>query len=150
MITSEVVGVVLFVLAVVGLGIYVVRTRDSHVLPIPVTWVHEGMPPPPGFEVALEVIGDATPGMPKAGTIIWMPTPFLNGGVLAAGTVDSYDPIRIRVLYDPLVERTALAHELGHVWSYRTHQGFGESPQDPRFVTWFTTVNRDIARRLGR
>ena len=116
----------------------------------PTTWVHVGKPPP-DVDVALEVIGAATPGMPKAGTIIWEPKPFLiDWGRLVAGCVDGYDPIQIRVLYDDRVERTALAHELGHVWSSLTNQGFGESPADTRFVKWFSTLNADIARRLGR
>lgn len=132
----------------------------------PTTWVHTGVSPPPGIETALAVIQRATPGMPQAGTIEWINGPFsldaMYPGFLVAGTVDSYKPIKIRLMYFDKPEKTALAHELGHVWSALTDQGFGESypviketgkpnpNTDTRFVAWFTGLNRQIAQALGR
>lgn len=130
------------------------------------TWVHTGVAPPPGIETALAIIERATPGMPKAGTIEWINGPFpidmMTPQFLVAGTVDSYRPIRIRLMYFDKPEHSALAHELGHVWGALTGQNFGESyapnketgepnpKTDLRFVAWFTDLNRQIAQALGR
>jgi hypothetical protein len=122
----------------------------------PRTWIHVGRAPPSGIDEAMDIIAKHTPGMPQAGTVEWVLEPFSVGWTMAAGTVLSTKPIRIKVMFDERVERTALVHELGHVWSELTKQGFGESlgstnpNTDQRFVRWFNTINSEIATALRR
>lgn len=163
------VAITIGVAALLGLPVYVLwrrRQARKQEETWPMTWIHVGLSAPPGIETALSVIQRATPGMPQAGTIEWVDGPFLLDptypGVLVAGTVESYRPIHIKLMYFDRPENTALAHELGHVWGVLTNQGFGESygldpttgkpnpKTDTRFVAWFTDVNRQISAALGR
>lgn len=149
---SDLLGLILlvvFALVLLGAYLYYRWKYAQYKKTWPTTWVHKGLAPPPGVDKALQVIAEATPGMPQCGYIEWVKDPFFVGEILAAGTVD-YEPIRIKVMYNDLVERTALAHEAGHAWNHYTKQGFGESPQDKRFVQWFTDVNTKIRKALGR
>jgi hypothetical protein len=166
--SQYIVAIIIVALPAIGLPLYWwwrKRQAAKEELTWPTTWVHTGRPPPPGIEKALEVIQRATPGMPQAGTIEWIDGPFpldaTHPGFLVAGTVVSYRPIRIQLMYFDKPEKTALAHELGHVWSALTDQGFGESygidhvtgkpnpNTDTKFVAWFTELNMQIAVALG-
>lgn len=150
--SENVVGVIVltaFLLLVGGLWLWS-RLRLAQAKKLwPKTWVHEGLAPPPGIDKALEIIAKYTPGMPQAGTVIWVKDPFSVGWTMAAGTVDSYEPIVIRLMWFDKPEKTALTHELGHVWSELTKQGFGEAPTDTRFVEWISKINAEIAVALS-
>lgn len=148
---SDAVGVmlvVIFVVALVGLAFWARWRNEQRKKLWPKTWVHIGLEPPPGIDAAMGIIAKWTPGMTQAGTIEWVKDPFSVGWCMAAGTVDSFEPIHVRVMWNAHVSKTALAHELGHCWSHATKQGFGESPQDKKFVNWINTVNSEIAAAL--
>lgn len=120
----------------------------------PTSWVSTGISPPDNLDIALSIIGRHTPGMVQAGTIEWVKDPFSVGWTMAAGTVMSVKPIHIKLMFFDKVESTALVHEIGHVWSELTNQGFGElySGSDPRsdqrFAAWIKMVNDEIITAL--
>jgi hypothetical protein len=120
----------------------------------PKVWLHVGRPPPPDVYTALSVIGEAMHAMPQAGTIEWVNEPYmLDGFGRVAGHVVSFDPVVVKVAYAEKVEETALAHELTHVDDYYRLGRAAcprESPGDKDFVAFFTAVNADIKKALGR
>lgn len=150
---SDVLGIVAavsVVLLMAGIWVWAYYRRKKREAGWPKTWIHLGKPPP-DIDIALEVIDLLTPGMTHAGTIEWMDeNGFYADGRRVAGLCVGTKPIHVQVSYHPIVEKTALAHELGHAWSILTNQGFGESPADTRFVSWFNQVNREIMKRCGR
>lgn len=167
--SDYIIAILIVVLSAVGIPAYMLWRKwkaKQEEKTWPTTWVHTGRPPPPGIEKALDVIRRVTPGMPQAGYIEWVDGPFpldpMWPNFLVAGTVISWRPIRIKLMYNDMPEKTALAHELGHIWGATTGQGFGESypvdretgkpnpNTDTRFVAWFTDVNKQIATELGR
>jgi hypothetical protein len=141
---------IVFAVLVVGAVLYARWHQTKERASWPTTWIISGTPPR-GIWTALDIIEQSAPGLPSAGYIDWVEGPFeMVPGFKVAGTVISTEPIRIKVMWAEKIEDTALAHECGHAWSDLTHQGFGESPQDKKFVAWFTDVNHKIAVAMGR
>lgn len=80
-------------------------------------WVHRGVPPK-DVDIALQVIYDRLTNKPKrwGGIITWVDGPFFVDSIKAAGVVDSFEYPKIRLTKFDDIEKTALAHELAHVY----------------------------------
>ncbi len=115
----------------------------------PPVWEHHGEPPP-GYLQALRVIEERAPGLPAKGRIYWRTEPWYDMGRRVAGILVTTQPVTVEVLYDVRIERTALAHELGHAWYALTKGKVPEPSQDAEFAAWLRETNAAIAQSLGR
>jgi hypothetical protein len=132
----------MLLVGLVATPLYIRWNRAKQEATYPKAWVRTGREPA-GVDIALEVIKLMAPKeMRFGGYIEWVDGPFMCGYVQAAGClIDRHTPV-IKVMYFDLVEKTALAHEIGHYY------GFIDG--DPAFQQWIASVNTEIARRLGR
>ncbi len=111
--------------------------RARRLAALPKDWIQTG-PRPAGVDVALQIIFERAPGKVRAGGYIeWVAAPFWANGVLVAGS---------QVLYYPLVEQTALAHEIAHAWWEQLYDRTGEG--EPDFLAWIRGTNLAIAAAL--
>jgi hypothetical protein len=152
----DIFGIIAFSLACIGTAIYVFfkKRAEKKALELrrasyPTTWIHVGLPPPAGVEKALEVIKSQMPTWNGrwGGTIEWVKDPFLVGTVLAAGTVDEFEEPRLRLMYNVDVTKTALAHELHHVWQTK-YEKSKIWDGDPLYA-WVYETNQKIRMALS-
>jgi len=120
--------------------------RALRLAALPKDWIQTG-PRPAGVDVALRIIFERAPGRVRAGGYIeWVEEPFWANGILVAGLQFESIPVRAKVLYYPLVEQTALAHEIAHAWWEQLYDRTGEG--EPDFLAWIRGTNLAIAAAL--
>lgn len=151
---ENVIAVLIFVGALVLAGLLWAWSAYRRRHAAPVGWTHVGAPPP-GTTRALEVLSWRCFGMRWGGVIEWVDAPWHVGygpasdGMLAAGQVLDYDAHRIRLLRFPEVWRTALAHELHHLWRYDVADDQDE-PENEAFRRWVHDANSQIAAAVAK
>lgn len=148
---EDIVGIIVAVLMaalLAGLWLWARWRNKKREASWPTKWVNRGGPVPQGVEVALAIICQRAPGLPPMGYIDWVPEPMPYGEGYSAGFYLGRYPVTVQVVFDPLVERTALAHELGHAW-YEITKGLTVEPKDdPAFALWVDDTNRRIKAAL--
>ncbi len=136
-------GMILMTIIVAGAFVYRAWQKNR----LPNSWIHKGEPPPDDVDLALEVILMQLDKWPErwGGEITWIDGPFMVPGsgmnsIQAAGCVDDFWVPKIRLMWFKDVEKTALAHELCHV--------FNQYPDgDPRLDEFVNKTNQLIAAR---
>jgi hypothetical protein len=148
---------VVFILLCVATAVFVLLRRRAAAKALaekranyPTKWIHVGLAPPPGVEKALEVIKSQMPSWTGryGGTVEWVKDPFMVGTVLAAGTVDEFEEPRIRLMYNDDVTKTALAHEINHVWQAR-YEKSKIWDGNPLLYAWVYETNQKIRTALS-
>ena len=82
------------------------------------------------------------------GGIEWVREPFMVGTIKAAGTVDDFHEPRVRVLYNADVSKTALAHEIFHVWQDKYEKN-RVNDGDPELYQWVASTNDKIRAAMA-
>lgn len=115
----------------------------------PTTWFQSGTPVADAA-LALLVIAERCPGKVRQGGYIeWLDElPFTCGTLPAAGCAVSLKIPKLQVSRIEPVEKSALAHEVGHYYWYELYGKTGTG--DPAFEEWLRLTNLEIARRAGR
>ena len=153
----DIFGVVAFAVLCLGTAALVLirkkladRELAKKVAAYPTTWVHVGLPPPKGVDKALEIIKKEMPTWTGryGGTIEWVKDPFMVGMIKAAGTVDDFGEPRIRLMYNDDITKTALAHELHHVWQVKYEQS-KIMDGDPLLYAWVYATNTKIRAAMA-
>lgn len=134
----DIFGIVAFAIACVVIAAYVWwKNKNKPVIPQPTTWIHIGVPPI-NTDVALRVIKEQLPLWTGryGGTIEWVKGPFLLDYTLAAGGVLEFNEPRIMLMYDQDVTKTAIVHEIFHVYQmvYNKNKILDGNPELYKFV----------------
>jgi hypothetical protein len=148
-----IIGAIIITLLVAGIA-YTIwkRIQDSKPVPPMHNWTSIGVSPPPGFEVAMEVIKSRLDWVPPdkatyGGVIQWVAEPYYSGGQKVAGTLESLQVPHIKVVAFPYIWETALAHEILHIYWFRCYGTSGDGQGD--FYSMVSQINRDIRARLA-
>jgi hypothetical protein len=151
---------ILIILIFLGVGCGALWVKRRRIASYPKIWTHFGTPPK-DVAAAMEVIWLFRPNPEKSirwgGDIYWTEElPFLCDGVMAAGCVNSIERPELKISRIEPVERSALAHEVGHYLWNCVYGKEGEVWKDghwvksPEFGAWILRVNEAIKVRLGR
>lgn len=120
--TIPIVALLSFISIICTAIMYTLWKNNERKKNAPSNWNHIGVAPN-GVEIALTIIKEQLPGWigHYGGTIEWVIGPWtqmdlVKGNILSAGTVLSYYPPKVKVMFDSDVSKTALAHEIFHVY----------------------------------